>query len=212
MGKKLDVAGAYHSRLMAPAQEKLAAELAEPPSATWFPVVCNVDARPVAGAADIRETLTRQVTGSVRWAESMQHLIAGIACSSNWTRRRARRADGAHRQVRQGHLDQRRRLAGRRCRRIVGANRRSPSTSNRFRRVGDRVCGIARMLRRPSVGRSLIPMRTKSRHLIAVLAAAAAGFASSRRRQPAQGLSGRGYNESAGGRAPRSAICSGNWC
>lgn len=77
MGKKLDVAGAYHSRLMAPAQEKLAAELAGAAIGDpAFPVVCNVDARPVAGAADIRETLTRQVTGSVRWAESMQHLIA----------------------------------------------------------------------------------------------------------------------------------------
>lgn len=55
------------------------------------------------------------------------------------------------------------------------------------------------MLRRPAVGRSLIPMRTKSRHLIAVLAAAAAGFASLPAASTAQGLSGRGYNESAEG-------------
>ena len=75
-GKELPVAGAYHSRLMRSAQEKLAAELAatdiNPPQ---FPVVCNLEAQPVSSANDIRRTLENQVTGSVRWAQSMDYLL-----------------------------------------------------------------------------------------------------------------------------------------
>jgi [acyl-carrier-protein] S-malonyltransferase len=74
---KLDVAGAYHSRLMAGAQEKFAVELSRvdihPPQ---VPVICNFGARPVSTAADVREMLEQQVTGSVRWTESMQFLWA----------------------------------------------------------------------------------------------------------------------------------------
>ena len=73
----LPVAGAYHSRLMKSAQEKLAAALAAAPiQSPRVPVVCNFEARPVATPEEIRSTLTSQVTGSVRWVESMQHLIA----------------------------------------------------------------------------------------------------------------------------------------
>lgn len=77
MGKKLNVAGAYHSRLMQSAQDKLAAvlagaELSEP----RIPVICNFAARAVDGADDIKSMLEQQVTGSVRWTESMQKLIA----------------------------------------------------------------------------------------------------------------------------------------
>jgi [acyl-carrier-protein] S-malonyltransferase len=75
-GKELPVAGAYHSRLMISAQEKLRAELADVTLATpAFPVVCNLEAQPVASAADIRRTLELQVTGSVRWAQSMEYLL-----------------------------------------------------------------------------------------------------------------------------------------
>jgi len=74
---KLNVAGAYHSRLMQSAQEKLAAELVgvslQRPS---IPVVCNFAATPVAEAAQIRSMLEKQVTGSVRWSASIQALIA----------------------------------------------------------------------------------------------------------------------------------------
>jgi [acyl-carrier-protein] S-malonyltransferase len=73
IAKELDVAGAYHSRLMQSAQDKLAGELAgleiREPS---VPVVCNYEAKVVAGADEIRRTLEAQVTGSVRWAESMK--------------------------------------------------------------------------------------------------------------------------------------------
>jgi [acyl-carrier-protein] S-malonyltransferase len=68
----LQVAGAYHSRLMLSAQEKLAAALENAPLATpTVPVYCNFAARPVAEATDVRSMLVQQVTGSVRWAESL---------------------------------------------------------------------------------------------------------------------------------------------
>ncbi len=73
----LPVAGAYHSRLMKTAQDKLAVSLGNAAVVSpAIPVVCNFEARPVQRAEEIRATLTAQVTGSVRWVESMQHLIA----------------------------------------------------------------------------------------------------------------------------------------
>lgn len=76
MGKKLQVAGAYHSRLMAGAQEKLGEALA----ATRFvepgiSVISNFLAAPADGVEGIRASLKDQVTGSVRWEESMRRLI-----------------------------------------------------------------------------------------------------------------------------------------
>lgn len=74
---KLNVAGAYHSRLMQSAQNQLATELAGIPLATpTIPVVCNFAASAVAEAAEIRRMLEQQVTGSVRWTASIQTLIA----------------------------------------------------------------------------------------------------------------------------------------
>jgi [acyl-carrier-protein] S-malonyltransferase len=73
---KLNVAGAYHSRLMQSAQDKLAIELAgitmQPPT---IPVICNFAASAVSEPNEIRRMLENQVTGSVRWNESMQKLI-----------------------------------------------------------------------------------------------------------------------------------------
>lgn len=75
-GKELPVAGAYHSRLMASAQAKLAEELATTTINTpKFPVIANLVAQQVSDAAEIRRTLEHQVTGSVRWAQSMQLLL-----------------------------------------------------------------------------------------------------------------------------------------
>lgn len=72
---KLNVAGAYHSRLMQSAQDQLAAELAGVPMlAPGIPVVCNFGASVVAEPEDIRGMLERQVTGSVRWTESIRLL------------------------------------------------------------------------------------------------------------------------------------------
>jgi [acyl-carrier-protein] S-malonyltransferase len=73
----LDVAGAYHSRLMQSAQDKLAQELATTTiHAPAVPVVCNYAARVVSTPAEIREMLEKQVTGSVHWQESIEWLIA----------------------------------------------------------------------------------------------------------------------------------------
>jgi [acyl-carrier-protein] S-malonyltransferase len=75
--KVLPVSAPFHCSLMKPAQERLAVVLAglqfAPPR---FPVVCNVNALPVGDAENAREALVRQVTGSVRWSESMHWLIA----------------------------------------------------------------------------------------------------------------------------------------
>lgn len=77
LAKKLNVAGAYHSRFMKSAQEKLLPELAaanmQMPAC---PVYCNYEARPVTGTDDVRAMLGAQVCGSVRWAASMQDLVA----------------------------------------------------------------------------------------------------------------------------------------
>jgi len=74
---KLNVAGAYHSRLMQSAQDALAPELAAVPmQAPAIPVVCNFTAKAVSDPVEIRSMLEKQVTGSVRWTESIQALIA----------------------------------------------------------------------------------------------------------------------------------------
>lgn len=74
---KLNVAGAYHSRLMVAAQEKLAAELVGTAILSpLIPVVANFTAAPVSSAEEIRATLTSQVTSSVRWIESIQYFVA----------------------------------------------------------------------------------------------------------------------------------------
>jgi [acyl-carrier-protein] S-malonyltransferase len=73
----LPVAGAYHSPLMAGAQPKLQAELAGIKlSAPTVLVISNVIARPHGGPAEISARLVEQVTASVRWEESIRHLLA----------------------------------------------------------------------------------------------------------------------------------------
>jgi [acyl-carrier-protein] S-malonyltransferase len=73
----LPVAGAYHSRLMASAQPKLRAALAEIPlHLPSVPVISNVTAQPHHTAGEIHAKLVEQVTSSVRWEESMRHLLA----------------------------------------------------------------------------------------------------------------------------------------
>ena len=73
----LVVAGAYHSRLMQSAREKVANALASlPMREPELSVVSNVTARPAASVAEIKDLLIRQVTSPVRWSESMQWLIS----------------------------------------------------------------------------------------------------------------------------------------
>ena len=75
IAKKLNVAGAYHSRFMKSAQEALRPELESTPMQTpAVPVYCNYEARPVTGPEDVRAMLGEQVCGSVRWAAYMKDL------------------------------------------------------------------------------------------------------------------------------------------
>ena len=72
----LKVAGAYHSRLMQSAYEKLGGTLlhvvVKPPR---FPVISNVTGREVATPVEIRRTLQDQVTSTVRWVDCMERLV-----------------------------------------------------------------------------------------------------------------------------------------
>ena len=73
----LQVSAPFHCSLMQPAQDALAPILERIAfSSAKVPVVVNVDARLVTEAAELRDALVRQVTGAVRWTESMQLLIA----------------------------------------------------------------------------------------------------------------------------------------
>ncbi len=73
----LQVAGAYHSRLMASAQPKLEAELSRVVvRASRIPVIANVSAEPHGEPGSIRELLVRQVCASVLWEASIRHLVA----------------------------------------------------------------------------------------------------------------------------------------
>nr|HRJ73195.1 ACP S-malonyltransferase [Terrimicrobiaceae bacterium] len=79
---ELQVAGAFHSRLMESAYQSLSAALAETALAVpGIPVVCNVDAQTVSGPDEIRRSLADQVTGSVRWTESVEYLLDHLHCT-----------------------------------------------------------------------------------------------------------------------------------
>ena len=72
----LNVAGAYHSRLMESAYLKLEKVLADVPmQSPHFPVMSNVTGEEVKTPEKVRETLRDQVTGTVRWTDCMQRLI-----------------------------------------------------------------------------------------------------------------------------------------
>jgi [acyl-carrier-protein] S-malonyltransferase len=75
--KILQVSAPFHCSLMKPAQDRLAADLASITfSKPAVGVVCNVDAALLEDADRSRDALIRQVTGSVKWEQSMRLLIA----------------------------------------------------------------------------------------------------------------------------------------
>jgi [acyl-carrier-protein] S-malonyltransferase len=69
----LNVSAPFHCPLMAPAAEEMAAALAGAAlNAPVVPVVANVTARPETDRETVRRLLVEQVTGRVRWRESME--------------------------------------------------------------------------------------------------------------------------------------------
>ena len=68
----LDVAGAFHSSLMRPAEDKFKEELMRCPfKDAGIPIVSNVDAKPAVQAEVVRANLARQITSSVQWVDSV---------------------------------------------------------------------------------------------------------------------------------------------
>ena len=73
----LAVAGAFHTSLMKPADQALAAVLSEVTiQAPRVPVWSNVDAQPHTDPAEIRQLLIRQVLQPVLWEQTMRNLLA----------------------------------------------------------------------------------------------------------------------------------------
>ncbi|WP_017716226.1 ACP S-malonyltransferase [Kamptonema formosum] len=77
---KLKLSGAFHSHLMAPAAGEFQQILETVTFAdASVPVLSNVEPVPATAAAILKERLTRQMTGSVRWREIMLQLpVQGI--------------------------------------------------------------------------------------------------------------------------------------
>lgn len=78
----LPVGGAFHSPMMEPAREELAAAI----EATTFsnptcPVYQNVTANAVSDPAEIKQNLIAQLTGAVKWTQSVNQMIADGATS-----------------------------------------------------------------------------------------------------------------------------------
>lgn len=76
MAMVLPVGGAFHSPLMEPAREELAAAI----NATTFneptcPIYQNVTASSVSSAAEIKENLIAQLTAPVRWTQTIHQMI-----------------------------------------------------------------------------------------------------------------------------------------
>jgi [acyl-carrier-protein] S-malonyltransferase len=72
----LAVSAPFHCALMQPAQDRLAEDLRQLTfTAPSIPVVTNIDAALTTEAVQLHDALVRQVTGSVRWVESMRLLI-----------------------------------------------------------------------------------------------------------------------------------------
>jgi len=74
---RLSVAGAFHTAIMKPADQKLAVALAKatilPPR---IPVISNVDVASHSDPAEIRDILVRQVLNPVRWEDDIQAMLA----------------------------------------------------------------------------------------------------------------------------------------
>jgi [acyl-carrier-protein] S-malonyltransferase len=74
----LNVSGAFHSRLMAPAADGLRVAIGETPiAAPVVPVVANASAQPLTSDSAVREELGVQVATAVRWHDSVTLMATG---------------------------------------------------------------------------------------------------------------------------------------
>jgi [acyl-carrier-protein] S-malonyltransferase len=72
----LAVAGAFHTQIMRPADERCAEALADVPMhRPRIPVISNIDARPHDDPEEIRHLLVKQILEPVRWEDSMRYLL-----------------------------------------------------------------------------------------------------------------------------------------
>ncbi len=72
----LAVNGAFHSPLMQPAQEKLAAAIEQTKFRTaMIPVYQNISTKAVTDQEEIKQNLIKQLTGPVKWTQSVQNMI-----------------------------------------------------------------------------------------------------------------------------------------
>jgi len=74
---KLNVGGAFHSPLMEPAKVELQAAIEETEiKVPICPIVQNVDAKPYTDPEHIKANLIAQLTGAVRWTQTVQQMLA----------------------------------------------------------------------------------------------------------------------------------------
>ena len=73
----LDVAGAFHTEVMRPAQEGMDATLAEVSiAAPAVPVIANTTGEPLTTADEVRRELSRQLCGCVYWQQSVEYMAS----------------------------------------------------------------------------------------------------------------------------------------
>ena len=73
----LPVSGAFHSPLMEPAREELAkAIMTTSFNETTIPVYQNVVAKAIVNPDEIKSNLIAQLTGAVKWTQSVEAMIA----------------------------------------------------------------------------------------------------------------------------------------
>lgn len=74
---KLNVGGAFHSPLMESAKVELQAAIeAVDILSPRCPIYQNIDAKPQTDPATIKQNLIAQLTGAVRWTQTVQHMLA----------------------------------------------------------------------------------------------------------------------------------------
>ena len=78
----LSVGGAFHSALMEPARQELAAAIEKAPFLQpGCPVYQNVDALPHSDPEEIKKNLLMQLTSSVRWTQTVRNMVSDGADS-----------------------------------------------------------------------------------------------------------------------------------